>query len=182
MDSDQYWFEIPRNCSTTIKNEFPQKEMIFRSDQRYFDATRDHKPLAVFSDPIERFVSTLNVYFTEDNKYTEYGKDIFASIGYDMAALSAKERVDLILQNLDAIQSKHQKHHFDTQCSYLDRENFSDFEVVKKSDVSQRLGIKDIHNKTNKQITIDDLNKQQIEFIKDMYKEDYDFLKERAIL
>lgn len=156
--------------------------MILRSDKRYYDVVKKHKPLVIFSDPIDRFVSTLNVYFTENNKYTEYGKDIFASLGYNMLDLNPSEKVNIIMLNFNAIKSKHQSHHFNTQCSFLDRESFSKFEVIKKSDVTQKLGIKNIHNETKKEITVEHLSENQLQFIKNMYKEDYEFLKEYNIL
>ena len=62
LDGKRNWFEIPRSCSVTVKETFPDRKQVFRDTDQYDDARG--RPLVVYSDPVERFVSCINAYVT----------------------------------------------------------------------------------------------------------------------
>jgi len=136
------------------------------------------KPIMIFTDPIDRFISLINVYLADKQRYSDYGKDIFSTFAKDLSALSKKEKIDLFFANLNKITSLHQVHHFHPQCRFVDTENFKDIEVVKREDVNKFFNISEHHNVTNKEITKDDFTPEQVEFIKRAYASDYAFLKQ----
>jgi hypothetical protein len=135
------------------------------------------KPIMIFTDPIDRFISLINVYLVDKQRYTDYGKDIFTTFAKDITALSKQEKIDLFFANLNKITSLHQVHHFHPQCRFVDTESFENIEVVKREDVNKYFGISEHHNVTKKEITKEDFTEEQIDFIKRAYASDYAFFE-----
>ena len=135
----------------------------------------------IFTDPIDRFISLINVYLTDKQRYSDYGKDIFSTFGKDIAELSKQEKIDLFFTNLNKITSGHQVHHFHPQCRFVDTENFENIEVVKREDVNEFFGITEKHNVTKKDITVEDFTEDQINFIKRAYASDYAFFDKYGV-
>lgn len=178
-NNERLWFEVPRSCSVTIKESFPKRRQVMRGTKLYNRLVEEKKkPIMIFTDPIDRFISLINVYLADKQRYSDYGKDIFSTFAKDLSALSKKEKIDLFFANLNKITSLHQVHHFHPQCRFVDTENFKDIEVVKREDVNKFFNISEHHNVTNKEITKDDFTPEQVEFIKRAYASDYAFLKQ----
>lgn len=180
---EKLWFEVPRSCSVTIKESFPKRIQVMRGTRLYNTLLEEgKKPIMIFTDPIDRFISLINVYLTEKQRYYDYGKDIFASFDKDLTLLSKEEKIDLFFRNLNKITGGHQVHHFHPQCRFVDTENFDEFTVVKREDVNDFFDIDVAHNVTNKEITADDFSEEQIEFIKRAYASDYAFFKTYGVV
>tara|TARA_R110002153_G_scaffold43599_1_gene123314 strand:- start:49 stop:756 length:708 start_codon:yes stop_codon:yes gene_type:complete len=181
-NNEKLWFEVPRSCSVTIKESFPLRRQVMRDTRMYNRFIEEKKtPLMIFTDPITRFISLINVYLTEDQRYADYGKDVFNSFGKDIASLSKPEKIELFFTNLNKITSGHQVHHFHPQCRFIDTENFENIKVVLKSEVNDYFDITAMHNVTKKEITRQDFTEEQIDFIKRAYASDYAFLKKYGV-
>tara|TARA_R110000796_G_scaffold46127_3_gene111591 strand:- start:771 stop:2363 length:1593 start_codon:yes stop_codon:yes gene_type:complete len=181
-NNEKLWFEVPRSCSVTIKESFPLRKQVMRDTRMYNRFIEEKKtPLMIFTDPITRFISLINVYLTEDQRYADYGKDLFNSFGKDIASLSKPEKIELFFTNLNKITSGHQVHHFHPQCRFIDTENFENIKVVLKSEVNDYFDITAMHNVTNKEITLEDFTEEQIDFIKRAYASDYAFLEKYGV-
>jgi|TARA_B110000977_G_scaffold141809_1_gene179908 hypothetical protein len=175
-NEEKLWFEVPRSCSVTIKESFPNRKQIKRGTRLYAKLIEEgKKPIMIFTDPIDRFISLINVYLTQRQRYVGYGKDIFDTFDVDINEISKQEKIDLFFANLNKITSGHQVHHFHPQCRFVDAESFSALEVVKREDVNEYFDITEHHNSTRKEITAEDLSVEQIDFIKRAYASDYAF-------
>lgn len=181
-DNEKLWFEVPRSCSVTIKESFPLRAQVMRGTRLYKRFIEEKKkPIMIFTDPIDRFISLINVYLTDKQRYSDYGKDIFNSFATDINALSKQEKINLFFTNLNKITSGHQVHHFHPQCRFVDTENFENIEVVRREDVNDYFGIDQKHNVTKKDIVLEDFTKEQIEFIKRAYASDYAFFEKYGV-
>ena len=178
LDNNQnhYWFEIPRSCSVTVKETFKQRTMVYRGSPEY-EIAKNKTPIVIFSDPIKRFISCINAYLAENQRYYGYGKNIFSSFKVDLDLCEKKEKINFFFDNIDKIKSDHQVHHFHPQTKFIDTENFNDFIILRRYQINQFFNIPTHLNHTHKEITVEDLNSDQIEMIKLAYKDDYDFLK-----
>ena len=177
-DNEKLWFEVPRSCSVTIKESFPGRKQVMRGTRLYKRFIEENKkPIMIFTDPVDRFISLINVYLTPKQRYYDYGKDIFNSFDKDLTTLSKEEKIDLFFRNLNKITGGHQVHHFHPQCRFVDTENFKEIEVVKREDVNDYFEIAAKHNVTHKEITRHDFTEDQIDFIKRAYASDYAFFE-----
>jgi len=180
LDGKRYWFEIPRSCSVTIKETFPDRKQIFRADPEYDDVIENKIPIVVLADPMDRFVSLLNVYLTEGQRYYSYGKDVFSKIGINLDNCSKYQKIDKFFENIHKFTGQHQVHHFHPQVMFIDTENFSEFQMVQKHGVSKFFDIETVHNKTRKEILESDLTDEQKDFIRLIYKKDYEFIEKNG--
>lgn len=179
---EKLWFEVPRSCSVTIKESFPNRKQVMRGTRLYNQfIEKKKKPIMIFTDPIDRFISLINVYLTDKQRYSDYGKDIFTTFAKDINELNKQEKIDLFFANLNKITSNHQVHHFHPQCRFVDTENFEEIEVVKREDVNDFFDIAVKHNVTKKEITAEDFAEEQIEFIKRAYASDYAFYEKYGV-
>lgn len=181
LDGKRTWFEVPRSCSVTIKETHPDRVQVFRDTDEYneiINAKGDRgKPVVIFTDPVERFISLINVYLTEGQRYYSYGKDIFSTFDVDLEKCTKQEKIDYFFRNLHKIGSMHQVHHFHPQCAFVDVENFNEFTVINKHEVNNYFGIDKIMNFTKKDITKEDLSEEHVDFIKWVYLSDYEFFE-----
>jgi len=173
LDGERNWFEVPRSCSVTVKESFPDRKQIFRDTDEYDEARG--KPIVVYSDPVERFVSCINGYLVEKQRYYHYGEDIFASFGVNLKECSKQEKIDMFFEHFHKVNSSHQLHHFHPQAWFVDTKKFKKFTIVKKHDVSKTFNVKHKLNQTKKEILAEDFSDQQLEFIKKIYADDYEF-------
>jgi hypothetical protein len=180
LDGDKSWFEVPRSCSVTIKESFPARQQVFRNTKKYIGMVDTETPIVVFTDPLERFISLINVYLTDKQRYIGYGKDLFSTFGKNLDECTKEEKIDLFFKNLNKINSNHQVHHFHPQSKFVDTENFADLTVIKREDVNEFFGITQKLNETRKDITLADLSEEQIEFVKRIYQSDYEFIEKYA--
>ena len=173
LDGERNWFEVPRSCSVTIKESFPERRQVFRDTDEYDEARG--RPIVVYSDPINRFVSCINGYLVEKQRYYHYGEDIFASFGKKLNECTKQEKIDLFFKHLHKVGSSHQLHHFHPQAWFVDTDKFKKFTLVKKEDVSSTFNVKHKLNQTHKEIFEQDFSKEQTDFLKRIYAVDYAF-------
>ena len=179
LDGKRKWFEVPRSCSVTIKESFPNRKQILRDSEEYQEAIDNgDKPLVVFTDPIERFLSCMNVYLVPGQRYYDYGKDIFDSLGLNLDECTKEQKIDYFFRNLHKITNNHQVHHFHPQCRFVDTQSFSEFTVINKMEVSDFLKTDKHLNSTEYEIKRKDLTTSQIGWIRKIYDSDYKFFKE----
>lgn len=174
IDDETYWFEIPKNACTTIKNVLGENWV---DKSEYSKLAQDGIiPIVVYKDPVERFVSNLDNYFNGESKRTPFGVSFFRDIlQKDMLSMTPQERVDAIFDNLDCLWAISQHHHFYPQTRYIDTKAFKEIRVIPIQNVNNWLQKKKHDNKTTKTITMDMLKPEHIDTIRDLYKEDYDF-------
>jgi beta-1,4-mannosyl-glycoprotein beta-1,4-N-acetylglucosaminyltransferase len=177
LDGEKMWFEVPRSCSVTVKESFPNKAQVMRRTRKYREIVDVEKPIVIFTDPLERFISLINVYLVDKQRYHGYGKDLFSMFARQLEECTKEEKIDLFFKNLHRINSNHQVHHFHPQCRFVDTENFEEFTIVLREDVNEFFGINQKLNETKKEITLEDFSDEQIEFITRTYKADYDFIE-----
>lgn len=178
-NQNHYWFEIPRSGSVTIKESFKQSVIINRNTKE-FEIAKTKSPIVIVSDPVNRFISCINAYLAENQRYYAYGKNIFSSFGVDLDLCERKEKIDMFFDNIDKINSQHQVHHFHPQIRFIDTENFSNFTVLRRYQINQYFGIGTHLNHTRKEITVEDLSYSQIEIVKNIYEDDYKFLRDNG--
>ena len=181
-DSNNTWFEVPRSCSVTIKESFPQRIQVMRGTRLYNNLIEaKKKPMMIFTDPVDRFISLINVYLTPKQRYYDYGKSIFQSFGKNLDETPKSEKIDLFFRNLNKITGGQQVHHFHPQCRFVDTESFEHIEVIRREDVNSYFDIDQMHNVTQKDITAEDFSDEQIDFIKRAYASDYAFFKKYGV-
>lgn len=181
LDGNHIWFEIPRSCSVTIKESFPDRKQVFRGTEEY-EKLKDKKPVVIITDPIKRFISCINAYLAEHQRYYHYGKQIFQSydnpINLDLCTKA--EKIEFFFRNIDKINSNYQVHHFHPQTKFIDTENFNEFVILRRYQLSSYFGINSVLNFTRKEINEQDLSQHQINYLKNYYKSDYEFLEKYA--
>jgi hypothetical protein len=160
-----------------VKESFPKRAQVMRNTKKYRSIVETEKPIMIFTDPLERFISLINVYLVDKQRYHGYGKDIFSTFAKNLDECTKEEKIDLFFRNLNKINSNHQVHHFHPQCRFVDTQHFEEFTIVKKHDINDFFGINRKLNETKKEITLDDFTEEQIEFIKRAYKSDYEFIE-----
>ena len=174
IDDKTYWFEIPKNACTTIKNTLGEN-WVDKSEYKQL-SEKGITPIVVYRDPLERFVSNLDNYFNGKSKRTPFGAAFFKDIlNLDMMQLTPQERVNAIFDNLDCLWAISQHHHFYPQHKFVDTKSFKELRIIPIRDVNSWLGKNKKDNKTTKTITLDMLTNEHINMVLDMYKEDYDF-------
>ena len=144
-------------------------------------AEEKKKPIMIFTDPVDRFISLINVYITDKQRYSDYGKDVFSTFGKDISTLNKKDKIDYFFSHLNKITSNHQVHHFHPQCRFVDTDSFEEIEVVRREDVNEFFGIDKKYNVTDKEITVEDLTEEQIDFVKRAYASDYAFFEKYGV-
>ena len=172
LDSKRTWFEIPRSCSVTIKEAHPDRKQVFRDQPEYSKAK---EPVVVFTEPVERFLSCMNAYITKGQRYYNYGKDIFSSFAVNLDECTKEQKISYFFKHLNKIGSAHQVHHFHPQVKFIDTENFKKFTVINKHEVGKFFDNAEHLNTTVKEVEQKDLSKDQIDFIRWIYRHDYEF-------
>jgi len=183
-----YWFEIPKNASSTIKDFYGKNSSIsfehIRRNETYHQLNDSIKPIVVYDDPIDRFITLVNDYFSCGNWHNIYGRYILADLGLidvhdkDLEKFSPHEKLKIIFSNIKNLTDREQVHHFYPQKFFVDDLKFKDFELVYKKNINERFGInKSIWiNKSKKHILKEHLVPEQIKLLVDIYEEDYKFI------
>jgi hypothetical protein len=181
-NNEKLWFEVPRSCSVSVKENFPLRKQVLRGTRLYNKFIEEKKkPIVIFTDPIDRFVSSINAYLTDHQRFSDYGKDIFSTFNKDISTLSKQEKINLFFANLNKITSLQQVHHFHPQCRFVDTANFEEFSIVKREDFNEFFDVTEKHNVTKKDIIAEDFSQEQIDFIKRAYASDYAFLEKYGV-
>ena len=172
----QFWVDIPKNASQSIKERWKMNEKP-SIVPRLIYKDLDCKPLAVYRDPMSRFVSLLNHYLTYSGPYGRFLKGIsaLADIGVDAEKISLEERVSYFMGCLPKLSGFHQVHHFYPQTYWIPKE-FQEYTWVPMNKVSE---VFDTENTTpgSGKITKDMLTETQKDFVFSEYKDDYDYFK-----
>jgi hypothetical protein len=171
-DKNEYWFEIPKNGSASIKGHFVKCQEI--------EDRPKVKPIVVLDDPIDRFISLMNDYFVIPNYHNLWGQDILKSLNLDIEKSTKDEIIKAVIQNLDKITSDQQVHHWYPQTHFIDQRNYDSFEVIFKKDINRRFGVDKIINCSKKKFGKDDLTENQIDIIRRIYISDYIFIENYA--
>jgi len=179
IKEDTYWFEIPKNGSASIKTHF--RDHYTLSVEEY-NNIGDIKPIVIFDDPIDRFVTLLNDYFVRGNYHHIWGQDILAKVEQNLFSTDKERIIDIVFKNFSLLDTRQQVHHFYPQTYFIDQERFDSFEIIKKSDLSLRFPeMEHRYNVTRKEIQRSDLTEDQIDRLKDIYSDDYDFIKKHEL-
>jgi len=170
-----YWTEIPRNASSAMKDTF-NWQLIPHSEITKHGVV---KPIVIYRDPVERFVSLIDHYFNGAVGRSPYGRDWFQEVlNKDMLSLTPKQRVDCVLESLDQLHNIAQRHHFLEQTKFIATDYFSEYTMIPLSEASKILNIGNSH-KSIRIIGIDHFDSDQIDKIKKIYHEDYVFFNLR---
>lgn len=186
----RYWFEVPKNASTSIKTAFKPERVCatnsYHSGKLYHELDDDIIPLVVYNDPIKRFISLCNDYFSRrwNNPHSQYGKNIFLRIGalkqnQEIESILPQERVKIIFDNFKEITSSEDVHHFYPQAFFVDQKKFKKFELIPIKDVYSKFSMegKTWYNKSTPSIQIEHFTDEQIDKLKLIYSVDYNFIE-----
>jgi hypothetical protein len=190
-EGKRYWFEVPKNASTSIKNSGIK---IFRSCKKdsyhpgklYDEIDSDVVPLVVYNDPVKRFISLCNDYFSEKhyNFHSNFGKKLFLewkllSDEQSIEIFTSIQKLEFIFKNFKNITSSEEVHHFYPQTFFVDQLKFKNFELVSIQNVCERFGIdgRNWYNSSKKNIKLDHFTEDQINLLKEIYSEDYKFIE-----
>lgn len=178
LSTGDHWFEIPKNASASIKRRYSVDDRSILTKSQYKDVK---KPVVVFRDPIDRFVTLLNDYLSQGSYHWRWGQDLFLYAKKDWNNAPPKERIDILFEYFDLFTDHHQPHHWYPQTYFIDQ-SFKDIEVVWIQDASKRFDLDDSRkvNKSKKTITRDMLSPEQIAILKEVYASDYKFIEERT--
>ena len=168
LDTGIFWFEIPKNGSSSIKQTYKNRKHITK-----FTPYENAIPYIVMREPVERFISLFKHYFLKEGRRYTRGKDFFKKLGKNIESMKIDERLSFLLNKLDDLSTDDEVHHFYPQTYFIDMENYNSFNVVGMSNISNIFNTPMInHTKTN---TLVDLDNKQEEYIKHIYREDYIF-------
>lgn len=170
-----YWVEIPRNASSAMKDTY-NWQLIPHNEITKHGVV---KPIVIYRDPVERFVSTVDHYFNGAVGRSAYGRDYFQEVlNKDMLSLTPQERINCVIDSFDELWRISQRHHFLEQIKFIATDYFSEYVMIPLSEANKILNISQSH-KSVKIIGIDHLSSAQIAKIKTIYSADYDFFKIR---
>lgn len=192
IEGKRYWFEISKNASSSIKTAYRNtmrrmcaKES-YHSGKLYDQVSSEEVPIVVYMDPVKRFITLCNDYFSNkyDNTHSKFGQNIFEELGVlqkgkQNESIPPEKRLEIIFDNLKKITSFHSCHHFYPQSFFVDQNKFKNFELVRREDVNERFNISKNNwiNKSSKSILKENLTQKQINLIKEIYSDDYKFIK-----
>jgi len=202
-EGKRYWFEIPKNASSSIKDAYKGKILRICSKNSYHPGNLYHEvsdneiPIVVYMDPIERFITLFNDYFSVENSNTHsrYGEHIFEQLGYfqmteedkqnlrpgeKSETIPPEKRVEIIFDNFKSIESIHTCHHFYPQTFFVDQKKFKHFELVERKDVTDRFKIYGSVNwigASTKSVRKEHFTEKQLNLVKEIYSEDYKFIE-----
>ncbi len=201
-EGKRYWFEIPKNASSSIKDAYQGKIFRICSKDSYHPGNLYHEvsdneiPIVVYTDPIERFITLFNDYFSvmNFNTHSKYGEHIFEQLGYFNSfekdksnlrpglineTIPPEKRLEIIFNNFKLIESIHSCHHFYPQTFFVDQKKFKNFELVKRKDVTDRFKIHGMNwvGASTKSVRKEHFTEKQLNFIKEIYSEDYKFIE-----
>lgn len=187
LSKNVFWFEIPKNGSTSIKKHFGVG--VRPNDSTAVDAKRpitDYAkyqtivPYAIMRDPVARFTGTLKHYFSQEGqRYHTRGVKFFKRQGYDIEAESLQSCADFVIDNLEKLTSDDEVHHFYPQTHFLDN-TFKSFNLIRMNEISPTFDVGH-RNKTATKRTIT-LTPEQEQYIKDVYKQDYEFFQQHNFI
>ena len=87
--------------------------------------------------------------------------------------MDVETRLDFLINNLSKLTTDDAVHHFYPQTYFIDREYFNNFNLINMKNLSKILNTS-MTNSTKSDINIQ-LNIKQMQYIKNIYKDDYEF-------
>lgn len=178
INQEQYWTMIPRNGSSSMRSTYAW--LVVPHDKIVNHGVV--KPIVIYRDPVDRFVSLLDHYFNGAVGRSVYGRDWMLEVANkDLLSLDPVQRVATVFENLDQLWRISQRHHFYEQTKYIATDYFDEYTMVPLSEASKILHIPKTHESI-KIINISCLTKDHINLIHDIYKNDYEFFNLRKKL
>lgn len=169
--SQKFWLEIPKNASLAIKQKGKT------SKTRIKDLSKlSAPPIVVWRDPVDRFKSLTKHFFVEGGGRFETGREIFKRKGDDIKLFSVPERVDWLIEHPDAVTKDDEAHHFWPQTSFMAIGRIHRYEIIPINSVRDRMGF----GHRNVSPTGDvDLSAESLDWIREFYRADYEFIDDR---
>lgn len=178
-----YWFEIPKNACTSIKDHYGFRETkkfgVPRSKWKSL-AESGVCPVVVWRDPIDRFVSLLNHYLYAEGIGGRFslGENLFHP--EDFRNIPPKARIDGLFDRLDKLSTEHEVHHWYPQSFFVDTKVFKEFLLIPMKNVTAAFKLRATRSNVSPSvISRKDLSEAQIKIVKDLYKSDYEFLADQ---
>lgn len=170
-----FWVDVPRNASSSMKDTYNWQPITHNEITRYGVM----RPIVIYRDPVQRFVSTIDHYFNGAVGRSAYGRDYFQDVlGKDMLQLTPQQRVNLIFESLSELHKISQRHHFFEQVNYLATDYFSEYVMIPLAEASKILNIA-VSHRSVKIIGLDHFSTAQVKLVKDIYSADYEFFNIR---
>ena len=173
IKKDLLWFEIPKNCSWSMKNKYDrQKPPAVLSP--------NSKIIVIWRDPVERVRSLFLHYL--DRKGARYvrAKKFFANQGINIDGKSIDEKLLLFFEYFDLFDTVIEVHHFYPQSYFIDFSLNDKIEYVNIREASKRLQIGQLNRtETNYENVV--FNDKHLEKIYQVYEEDYRFIRENNL-
>lgn len=181
---EHYWFEIPKNASTSLKEKYFGNTFLRTPDQynKFLITDYDERlegiiPIMIYRDPVDRFISLFKHYCIESgarfkkrmiNFYNIYDEDIYK--------MSINDRLEFLLNHLMDLRTEEEVHHFYPQSTFVDTNNFEIINFVHISDVTKLFDLP-VKNKTitNQTVVLSSIQKDKII---EIYNTDYELLKD----
>lgn len=177
----EFWVDIPKNASAAIKErwELGYKPSIF---PKALYKELNCAPLAVYRDPMDRFVSLLNHYLTPSGSYGRFkkGTAAIADMGADINDLGLVQRIVLFMEYLPRLTGFHQVHHMYPQTFWLPEE-FDEFTWIPMNRVGEVFDAKNTTPGSHK-ITKDMLTTSMRNFVENEYRDDYEYFTKKGLL
>jgi hypothetical protein len=180
----EYWLDIPKNASTSIKVKFDLdgKPSVPKEYYSMFAAS-GIKPYAVYRDPMVRFASLLQHYLTRSGPYGRYNrgeKFFWNHMNLKIEELSIEERMEIMFDNLTKLNGFYYVHHWFPQTYWLPKE-FQEYKWVAMEDVQKVFDIGNTNPGSGK-ITTDMLTKRMKDFVAIEYRNDYEYFTSKGLL
>ena len=159
------WVEIPKNGSTTIKRNFPFTDTLNINKIKNYSSG-----FCVLRDPVKRFKSLLSHYFLEGGGRYNHGKK-WLTKNYRRTRVNGENIADIVLQDINKLQSIREPHHFNTQLSFIPKQFFElDCTFYDISEISEKLNVPVLNTSPKEKIT---LSEEALKSVKEIYKDDF---------
>lgn len=175
---DRLWYEVPKNGSMTIKKTFrpiriPYENILPEEHEKNL------RPIMIYRDPVERFVSLFKHYFTEKGSRFKEGTGFLDKMGFDRRD-DLKETFQFVLDNLDEIGDKEEIHHFYPQTRFVELDRFENFHWIRMDKLSRTLNVGiEHHTEFDGDIILSEF---QLDTLKNVvYAEDYEMFEKLGL-
>lgn len=172
-----YWYEIPKNGSMTIKTAYKGRKRI--EGEEKLTLVGKTKPVMIYRNPYERYVSLFKHYFTKKGGRYSNGTAFLKQLDYDYSNKGVNQIFDFVLDNLDKLDSQIEVHHFYPQVRFIEQDLFDDLEFIKLSELSKKWEVNNLHH-TEYDGNID-LSFEHRKRLAEIYREDFQFFSIRGL-
>ena len=185
LDDDKYWLEIPKNGSGIIKRVYQANgydKIIPRMDWHKLNGPRylPIKPYVFYRDPIKRFISLYKHYFEPQGHRFVRGHKFLKKIDPMVDIDNTEMKFQLLLDNLDKLDSEDEVHHFFPQSSFFDLTMFPKMRIFPLEKLTEVFGVG--RDNTTDACRRPNPTKKQVKFIKKIYEQDYQVFEQFGIM